>query len=161
MAFPCDRRSTKYEPPISRRFVAALEAFMQQKQAVGFPYQAGTLILRRFDRFCVAHYPDVSREVVPSCAARHPAEHVNTLTRQVTRPRQFARYLNGQGIPAYALRPDVPGRQVRYVPHIYTAAEWAALSGRGRPPGRSPQPAVPLGGARPLSGRVLLWFVGE
>lgn len=107
-----------------------LGAFLQQKQAVGFPYRHGTYILQAFDRFCTTHYPDadtLSRTLVLHWAQRRPSESVNTLLRRVTPIRQFAHYLNGIGIPAYVLPSGLPGRQVRYVPHIYTAAELTAF----------------------------------
>ncbi len=112
------------------RFQEALEAFLHQKQAVGFPYQSGTYILQAFDRFCATHYPDadtLTREVVLAWAARRPGEHVNTLARRLTPLRQFAQYLQGLGIPAYVLPPGLPGHRIRYVPHIYTPAELAAF----------------------------------
>ncbi len=112
------------------RFQETLDTFLDQKQAVGFPYQSGTYILRAFDRFCATHCPDadtLTRDVVLAWAARRPGEHVNTLARRVTPLRQFAQYLNGQGIPAYVLPAGLPGRQVRYVPHIYTPAELTAF----------------------------------
>ena len=37
---------------------AHLDAFLQQKRAVGFSYQHQTYILQAFDRFCATHYPD-------------------------------------------------------------------------------------------------------
>lgn len=107
-----------------------LEAFLQQKWAVGFPYQTGMYGLQAFDRFCAAHYPDadtLDRTMALHWAERRPEESINTLIRRVTPIRQFAHYLNGQGISAYILPSGLPGRQVRYVPHIYTATELTAF----------------------------------
>ncbi len=114
----------------SSSFRVHLAAFLQQKQAVGFPYQHGTYILRAFDRFCAAEYPDeqtLTRPLALHWAERRPGEHVNTLMRRITPIRQFAKYLNGIGIAAYSLPAGLPGRQVRYVPHIYTSAELTAF----------------------------------
>jgi len=117
-------------PVFSSAFQAHLAAFLLQKQAVGFPYERGTYILQAFDRFCVAEHPDehtLTRILALHWAERRPGEHVNTLVRRITPIRQFAKYLNGIGIPAYVLPAGLPGRQVRYVPHIYTTAELAAF----------------------------------
>lgn len=116
-------------PVFGSPFQVHLAAFLKQKQAVGFPYQRGAYIFQAFDRFCAAQYPDehtLTRTLALHWAERRPGEHVNTLVRRLTSIRQFARYLNGIGIPAYVL-PAGLGRCVRYVPHIYTAAELTAF----------------------------------
>lgn len=107
-----------------------LDAFLQQKQTVGFPYKHGTYILQAFDRFCATHFPEtqtLTRTVALRWAEQRPEEHVNTLIRRLTPIRQFAKYLNGIGIPAYVLPAGLPRHGVRYVPHIYTAAELAGF----------------------------------
>lgn len=118
--------SQKFTGPLQ----AHLDAFLQQKQAVGFPYKHGAYILQAFDRFCATHDPDartLTRTLVLHWAERRPGESVNTLVRRLTPIRQFAKFLNGRGIPAYVLPAGLPGRQVRYVPHIYTPAELTAF----------------------------------
>lgn len=109
---------------------AHLDAFLEQKRAVGFPYQKGMDILQAFDRFCAMHDADahtLTRTLVLAWAQRRPEESVNALTRRLTPIRQFAKFLNGRGIPAYVLPTGIPGRQIRYVPHVYTAEELAAF----------------------------------
>ena len=88
--------STTFTGPLQ----AHLDAFLQQKQAVGFPYQHGTYILQAFDRFCATHCPDahtLTRTLVLQWAERRPGESVNTLARRLTPLRQFAKFLNGRG----------------------------------------------------------------
>jgi integrase/recombinase XerD len=117
-------------PTFAGPMQAHLDAFLQEKQAVGFPYQRGIYVLQALDRFCVTHYPDahtLTRPLVLQWAERRPGESVNTLTRRLTPIRQLAKFLNGRGIPAYVLPAGLPGRQVRYVPHIYTSAELTAF----------------------------------
>lgn len=107
-------------------FAGQVEDFIRQKRAIGFPYQTSELILKKFDRFCVTHYPQekkLTREIAVHWAERLPGEHVNTLIRRVTPIRQFAKYLNSVGIEAYVLPPGIPAKGIRYVPHIYTQEE--------------------------------------
>ena len=40
-------------------FSAKIEDFIAQKNALGFGYQESSRLLRDFDRFCLAHFPDV------------------------------------------------------------------------------------------------------
>lgn len=38
-------------------FAVRLEKFIVQKNALGYPYQESSRILRKFDLFCLEHYP--------------------------------------------------------------------------------------------------------
>ena len=39
-------------------FAARIEAFISQKNALGFGYLESSRILRDFDRFCMTHFPE-------------------------------------------------------------------------------------------------------
>ena len=60
-------------------------------------------------------------------AEKRPEEHVNTLHRRITPVRQLAKYMNRLGIEAYLIPSGIPGKSVRYVPHIYTEPELHAF----------------------------------
>lgn len=107
-----------------------IAAFVRQQQAVGWPYVTSQQKLASFDRFCAKHYPEeqcMTRSLIMHWAERRPEEHVNTLIRRITPLRQFAKYLNGQGIAAYVIPSGIPAKGIRYVPHIYTASELTAF----------------------------------
>lgn len=111
-------------------FRCQLEQFIQQKHDLGFPYDHSRAILARFDTFCYDRYPNkffLTREIAMCWAEKRPDEHVNTLIRRVTPIRQFAKYLMTVGVDAYVIPASVPGRAIRYVPHIYTKAELSAF----------------------------------
>ena len=40
-------------------FASRIEDFIAQKNALGFGYLESSRLLRDFDRFCLAHFPDV------------------------------------------------------------------------------------------------------
>ena len=100
--------------------------FVAQKRAVGWPYVSSQQRLAAFDRFCVEYHPherELTRTLALHWAERRPEEHVNTLIRRITPIRQFAQYLHSLGIPAYIIPSGIPGKSLRYVPHIFTKEE--------------------------------------
>ncbi|MCZ8510888.1 hypothetical protein O9H85_00220 [Paenibacillus filicis] len=114
----------------SSNFKRQLEDFIQQKRAVGFPYEECQKRLKAFDRFCMEHYPQerqLTRELVMHWAEQRPDEHVNTLIRRITPIRQFAKYLNSVGVEAYVVPSGIPAKGIRYIPHIYTKQELKAF----------------------------------
>lgn len=111
-------------------FGPAIEAFVRQQQAVGRSYTTSQHRLAAFDRFCAECHPDaheITRDIAMHWAERRPGEHVNTLIRRITPVRQFAKYLNGLGQPAYVIPTGIPAKGQRYVPHIYTVHELCAF----------------------------------
>ena len=56
-----------------------------------------------------------------------PGEHVNGQMRRITPVRQLAKHIAAQGIEAYVIPAGIPGRQVHYRPHLYTAGELRAI----------------------------------
>lgn len=117
-------------PSFLSNFKGHLKDFLQQKRAVGFPYQSSELKLKAFDRFCVEYYPretKLTKEIAMHWAERLPGEHVNTLIRRITPIRQFAKYLNSVGIQAYVIPTGIPAKGIRYMPHIYTGQELKAF----------------------------------
>jgi integrase len=86
--------------------------------------------LEAFDRFCLEFFPNetvLSKEIAMHWAEKRPDEHVNGLMRRITPVRQLAKYMNSIGIDAYIIPVGIPGKQIHYVPHIYTDQELRAF----------------------------------
>lgn len=117
-------------PPISGNFKPYIEGLLEQKKSIGYPYATSARILKAFSAFCASHYPDetiLTQAIAMHWAEKRPGEHVNSLLRRITPVRQLAIYLNSIGIDAYIIPPGIPGKQIRYVPHIFTDAELRAF----------------------------------
>jgi hypothetical protein len=44
--------------PTSGHFKTYIEGLIEQKRAIGFPYETSARILRAFSLFCMTQYPD-------------------------------------------------------------------------------------------------------
>jgi integrase/recombinase XerD len=110
----------------------AIRALVAEKRTVGYKYVAEERVLSRFCAFCCARFPGLE---VPSeasfeawvTAAQKRGVKPATLQTLVGPVRELARWLGRRGVPAYVLPPGVLPRPTRYVPHIYTDVELAAL----------------------------------
>jgi integrase len=111
-------------------FAERLDKFVEQKNAVGFPYEESTRILCVFDRFCLDEFPyetDLTKELCMAWAVRKNTEGNNTFRNRLIPVREFARFLNRSGETAFVLPPDIAKKGPRHIPHIYSGAEIAAL----------------------------------
>lgn len=111
-------------------FAARIEAFISQKNALGFGYLESSRLLRDFDRFCLTHFPDVdllTEEICLAWATKKDTEGNNTFRNRMMPVREFARYLNRNGENAYVLPPDIARKDAPYAPYIYTEAEIQAI----------------------------------
>ena len=107
-----------------------IESFINQKNAIGYPYISSARILKQFDRMIFEHFPNdnhITKDICDRWVALKPGEHPNGLLRRVTPVRQLAKYMNGIGIPSYVLPGHIPNKQVRYEAHIYTDKELMAF----------------------------------
>ncbi len=108
----------------------SIDAFIRQKQAIGYPYLSSARILTHFDSMIAREFSDtncITKAICDMWLALKPGEHPNGLLRRVTPVRQLAKYMNGIGIPSYILPGHIPDRQIRYEAHIYTEQEIAAF----------------------------------
>jgi integrase/recombinase XerD len=110
----------------------AITALVTQKRAVGYKYAAEERLLARFEEFCRAEFPGagtVTQASVEAWVASARARGVKPATLQgLASPiRELARWLGRRGVAAYVLPGGVLARPARYVPHIYTDPELAAL----------------------------------
>ena len=115
-------------------FAAQIKNFIAQKNALGFGYLESSRLLRDFDRFCQANFPDadfLTKEICLAWATKKDTEGNNTFRNRMMPVREFARYLNRNGEAAYVLPPDIARKDAPYAPYIYTEEEirvvWNAL----------------------------------
>ena len=114
----------------------AITALVAEKRAVGYKYVTQERVLARFEAFCrAAQVPEpvaVSRVSVEAwvTAARRRGVTPATLHGLAAPVRELARWLSRRGIAAYVLPARVLPRPARYVPHIYTDQELAAVFAR-------------------------------
>ncbi len=107
-----------------------IEEFIEQKQAVGYPYSSSARILYRLDRFIAEKYSEESmltKEICMKWVTLKEEEHPNTMIRRTTPVRQFGKYLKGLGYDAYVIPGHIPNKQIRYESHIYTQKELKAF----------------------------------
>ena len=110
----------------------AITAVVAEKRAVGYKYASEEKVLARFAAFCHVDFPGLdapSRASVEAWVATAHARGVKpaTLNTLVAPVRELARWLGRRGVPAYVLPAGALPRPARYVPHIYTDDELAAL----------------------------------
>ena len=129
----------------------AIAGLVAEKRAVGYKYVSEERALARFEVFCASEFPGletVTRASVQAwiAAARRRAVKPATVNSLVAPVRELARWFHRRGVDAYVLPAGVLEKPARYVPHIYTDRELAALFAADRP-----LPLLP-GGAVPASG---------
>ncbi|MDN5810995.1 MAG: tyrosine-type recombinase/integrase, partial [Tetragenococcus koreensis] len=116
--------------PYYSNFKIYIEGMVEQKQSLGYPYVTSERILRSFDEYCMTYFPNeytLTSDIVMGWAALRENEHSNGLLRRVTPVRQLAKYMNSIGGDAYVLPSNIPKKQIRYVPHIFTSQELSAF----------------------------------
>jgi integrase/recombinase XerD len=110
----------------------AIEALVCEKQAVGYKYQSEARVLERFQAFCASEFPELETLTEAPVqawleAARRRGVTPATLQALAAPIRELARWLSRHGQAAYLLPRAALPRPARYVPHIYTDSELAAL----------------------------------
>ena len=107
-------------------FCEYITGLIEQKQSIGYVYRTEAGMLRRFDRFCRIHYPQVkelNREIVLHWSKQRPDEHPSTLQGRVTPVRELARYMINNGLQAFVLPGGTIPKHPRYLPYIYSDDE--------------------------------------
>lgn len=113
----------------------AITALVAEKRAVGYKYDAEARVLARFAAFHRGEFPGVDTLTEASVtawltAARGRGVKPATLQGLAAPIRELARLLGRREQVAYLLPRAALPRPARYVPHIYTDAELAALFGQ-------------------------------
>ena len=107
-----------------------ITGLIEYKHLLGYPYNSSSLILQRFDLYCMENWPyesTITKEMGLGWATLKENEHPNGLMRRISPVRQLAKYMHSIGAEAYTIPPKIPKKHIRYVPHIYTTAELAAF----------------------------------
>lgn len=110
----------------------AIAGLVCEKRATGYKYMSEERALARFESFCASEFPGletVTRASVEAwiAAARGRAVKPATMNGLIVPVRELARWLHRRGVDAYVLPGGVLQKPARYVPHIYTDRELAAL----------------------------------
>ena len=111
-------------------FKGYIEELIEQKHQLGYSYLSSARVLKQFDAYCMERFPNettITRSIGLDWASLKENEHQNGLHRRVTPIRQLAKYMNSIGVEAYVIPSRIPTKQIRYVPHIYTAVELTAF----------------------------------
>jgi integrase len=112
----------------------AIVALVAEKRAVGYKYHAEQQILARFEEFTRREFPGLETLTEASVqawigSARQRDVQPATLQGLAAPVRELARWLARRGVAAYLLPGSALPKPARYVPHIYTDRELAALFG--------------------------------
>ena len=110
----------------------AITALVTEKRATGYKYHAEARVLTRFAAFSASEFPGQQAPTRASveawiAAARRRGVTPATLHSLAAPVRELARWLGRRGVAAYVLPAGALPRPARYVPHIYTDQELAAL----------------------------------
>lgn len=111
-------------------FAGHIRSLLEVKHAVGWPYVTSEQHLRRFDQMCARDYPGqdtLTREIAMAWAAARPGEHVNAQMRRITPVRQLGKHIAELGLVGFVIPSGIPGRQIRYRPHIFSHQQLRAL----------------------------------
>jgi len=110
----------------------AIAGLVAEKRALGYKYVSEERALARFHAFCASEFPGletVTRASVEAwiAAARRRSVKPATVISLIAPVRELARWFHRRGVDAYVLPAGALEKPARYVPHIYTERELAAL----------------------------------
>jgi integrase len=110
----------------------AITALVTEKRAVGFKYVTEERVLTRFAAFCRTEFGELDAPTQASveawiAAAGRRGVRPATVRSLVAPVRELAPWLGRRGAPAYVLPIGTLPKPARYVPHIFTDSELAAL----------------------------------
>ena len=103
-----------------------MSSFILLKRSVGNKYESEVGILKRFDRYLTRTYPassGLTKASVTDWCAKQPHEKPANQSSRASVIRQFAKYLDSTGHPAYILPDHSSPSGFQYIPHIYTQDE--------------------------------------
>jgi integrase/recombinase XerD len=115
----------------NQRFLSALtvpiENYIAEKQAVGYKFEKGTDMLKRFDSFvynrCFTETV-LTKQLVMDWTARKPNETVSTQCGRISLLRGLAEYMNRIGYSAYLYpKAMVTVDRYAYIPYIFSNDE--------------------------------------
>lgn len=110
----------------------AIAELVAEKRALGYKYVSEERALARFHAFCASEFPGLetvtraSVEAWIAAARRRPVKPATVIS-LIAPVRELARWFHRRGVDAYVLPAGALEKPARYVPHIYTDQELAAL----------------------------------
>jgi integrase len=110
------------------KFAERIQGFIAQKRAIGYSYNDYEKTMNNFDRFCRERFPEetcLSKELCHAWAL--DSKYKPGVRGRLSPIREFARYLNRIGEPAYIIPGELSKKDVRHLPHIYTESEISSL----------------------------------
>jgi integrase/recombinase XerD len=110
----------------------AIAELVAEKRALGYKYVSEERTLARYAAFSASAFPGletVTRASVEAwiACARQRSVKPATLQSLAAPVRELARWFDRRGVDAYLLPAGILPKPARYVPHIYTDQELAAL----------------------------------
>lgn len=114
-----------------QRFLSALsipiERYIAEKQAVGYKFEKGIAMLKRFDFFvhsrCLKE-AELTKQIVTEWTARKPNETNSTQCARISLLRGLAMYMNRVGYSAYVYpKAMVTVDRYAYIPYIFSSDE--------------------------------------
>ncbi len=114
------------------KLAGAITGLVAEKRALGYKYVCEERALARFGAFCASEFPGldtVTRASVEAwiASARRRAAKPATVNSLIAPVRELARWLHRRGVDAYVLPTGVLEKPARYIPHIYSDQQLAAL----------------------------------
>lgn len=98
-----------------------------EKTAIGRSYLTDMKHLYRFDKFCLAQYPDaktLTKEIATAWLNIPSTEHSRGMNRRILPIRQLGVYMQRMGTDAYILPTNCYNKTIRHQPpHIFTPQE--------------------------------------
>ena len=103
-----------------------IEGLIEQKKALGFIYEEQERILRKFDNMIYEIFPNentITKEMTDIWASKRTFEKVATMRNRITPVAHLALYMNKLGQKAYVFPTNTLGKEIKYVPYIYSDEE--------------------------------------
>jgi integrase len=108
-----------------------IQGYIDEKKAVGYRFEKGTAMFRRFDIFVQSwNLTDISlpKELVLGWTKRTPNETISNQSKRISLLRGLAEYMNRIGYPAYIYpKTLVTVDRYSYIPYIFSKEELHAL----------------------------------
>ena len=112
--------------PLNSNIGRYIQMFVDQKRALGYPYDSSERILHDLDQMIQDKFPNeltITSDVIEAWINLKSNENQNGLLRRITPVRQLGKFMNGIGVSAYIVPGHIPERQIKYEAHIYTKDE--------------------------------------
>lgn len=108
-------------------FSVPIEGVITEKRAIGYAFDKGAKLLKRFDSFAYSQGTkdtDLTKELVLEWTAHRSNETLSTQSRRISSMRGLAEYMNRMGYHAYVYpKSMVTVDRYAYIPYIFSGEE--------------------------------------